>query len=287
MNWIEVQILVNAETEDSISNCLFELGSVGCSVIDDVLHAYFSRESWNPETLNKLSTYLNELSAMDFTVASNSPVLEEFADKDWNEAWKKSLQPIHITNGLIIKPSWVELESDSDKLVIDLDPQMAFGSGAHATTQLMLKLMSKYVQQLGSTLDIGTGSGILSIAAAKMSDANIVAIDIDPVAVATARANCDRNAVLSRVRFITGNLSCVRDIVFDTILANINRSVIQTLLRRLCSHLKPDGLMILSGIMISERDIIIGDLYDNQLTVIDEARQDEWLGLAVQSEKEE
>jgi len=281
MQWIEVKIRVNEEFEDAVSNRMFELGSVGVSVFENVMQAYFKAEDWSQGAQSELSTYLNGLRELGFNILPGSMAVAEIEDVDWNESWKRSLKPIYVTQDLVIKPTWTTLEKDTAALVIELDPQMAFGSGAHATTQLALKLLLRNARSIGATLDVGTGSGVLSIAAALLMPVDIIAFDIDPVAVATARENCRRNDVLSRIELFAGPIDCLRSLSFDTILANVNRTAIVNMLTELRAHLKKGGLLILSGILILERDLILEHLKKKHMVVLEEAEQDEWLALVV------
>ncbi|MEE4312321.1 MAG: 50S ribosomal protein L11 methyltransferase [candidate division KSB1 bacterium] len=281
MQWIEVKITVTDEFEDAVSNRMFELGSVGVSVFENLMRAYFKAEEWSHEAEAELKIYFNDLKELGFNISPESMDVNEIEDVDWNESWKRALKPIHVTDDLVIKPTWTALEKDAGTLVIELDPQMAFGSGAHATTQLALTLLRRNALSIGATLDVGTGSGILSIAAALMKPVDIIAFDIDPVAVATARENCKRNEVLSRIQLFAGTIHCLRSVSFDTILANINRTAITNMMTELRAHLKKGGLLILSGILISERELISDHLKENHMDVLEEAEQDEWLGFVV------
>jgi len=278
--WIDVCLPIASEMEEIISNFLFESGADGCYSVENTLHAYFKTENWNKEKYLRLITYLGQLKEMGFPVQPEKVSHQEIDDKDWNAIWKKSLKPIDIANQIVIKPSWAEYTPAPGIHVIEIDPQMAFGTGAHATTQIVLTLLLKYIQPHFRTLDIGTGTGILAIAAAQLSNGEIVAFDNDPIATETAQQNFIHNHVTDRIQLFCGNLDAIQKQSFDLILANINRTTILEYLNSMMARLKPSGIAILSGILFDEQEKIISE-QDGRFQVIEESRQDEWTGLVI------
>lgn len=280
-NWIEIKIRTNPETEEIISNFLFEIGCTGCSGEDDYLKAYFDETATSIEIMEKLSTYLSELAALGFDVSGHDIDVDVIANRDWNAEWKKSLKPIYIFPDLIIKPSWVEFTAPENATVITMDPKMAFGTGTHATTQLVMKLMRSRVNHAERVLDIGTGSGILSIMAAKLLNCQLTAFDIDPIAVITAKENCVENGVIDSVRLFAGTLANLKEVQFDVILANINRVEIEKLLPEIPRYIKAGGIIILSGILAEEDKLIQKSLNNLHYKTLIKSIQDEWLGFVV------
>lgn len=281
LKWLQIKIPVNSETEDAISNYLFENDSVGCYVSEHILYAYFKIHDWNHIKTKNLNNYLNELSELGFHIDLQRLEISEIEDEDWNARWKKSLKPIFILPDLIIKPTWIRFSPPENALVIEIDPQMAFGTGSHATTQLMLTLMKSYIRPNQRVLDIGTGSGILAIAAVKLYVSTVIAFDIDPVATSTAKINASLNNVSQQVHLFTGAIDCLARGAFDLILANINRQEITKLLPVIPNLLNPEGYLILSGILIDEEDLILKTLNNFNLNTLTISRKNEWLGLVV------
>ena len=281
-NWIEIKIRTTSETDDIISNFLFEIGCTGCHSTEDGLKAYFDEKVPSIEIVEKLKTYLNELSELGFDVSGHDIDVDIIGNRDWNAEWKKTLKPIYIFPDVIIKPSWIELTAPDNALVIRMDPKMAFGTGTHATTQLVMKLMRSQLKRAQRVLDIGTGSGILSILAVLLFRCSVIAFDIDPMAVATAKENCIENGVSDNVRLFIGTIESLKKTGFDVILANINRLEIERIIPAINDRIKPGGTIILSGILTEEENLIQIALNKLNYKSLIKSIQEEWLGLALQ-----
>lgn len=279
--WLEIKVPVNTEVEDTISNYLFENGSVGCYTSEDILFTYFKKSDWNCVKFQKFKNYLKELSDLGFYVNAQNIKINELEDQDWNVRWKESLKPIFVLPDLIIKPTWSHFTPPKNVLVIEINPQMAFGSGYHDTTQLMLKLMKSFIHPEQRILDIGTGSGILAITAVKLNASKVFACDIDPVAVSTAKMNVSINAVSQNIYLFTGTIDCFANASFDVILININRKEIFKILTGIRDFLNPDGCLILSGLLINEEEILLKTLNNLNFSPLTISRQNEWLGLVI------
>lgn len=280
-NWIAVKIATTEDAEETISSFLIENGSVGCSIENDVLIAYFDESQWTATLNQRITDFLIKLREAGFRIPKGNVVGKKFINRDWNAEWKRSLKPIYVGPDLIIKPSWTELkDTDENALVVELDPQMAFGAGSHATTQLMLRLIRSQLDDPKRILDIGTGSGILAITAAKLFRCQVVANDIDPSAVETARENARKNHVAERIHLFTGTIDSLIVTQFDAILANINRTEIEKIFPFVPQLLKVDGILLLSGILIEEEKIINELLNKINFKALLFVKQDEWLGIA-------
>lgn len=222
-----------------------------------------------------------------------APVLhaETIMEEDWGEKWKCFFTSFHITPTLVIKPSWEETqEQEENGLVIVMDPGLAFGTGHHASTQLALLLLEELcrdkVKKPGNILDVGTGSGILAMACGLYGVKEILALDNDPDAVATAKRNILLNRLEDRIRVSGRDISSV-EACFDLVVANITHDVLADHAKLLSSRINPDGFLVLSGILTGEQQHSIGEIYAKQgLVFIKSVTKDEWAALLFQNKVE-
>lgn len=202
-------------------------------------------------------------------------------DQDWAEAWKRGLEPRKVSRRLVVKPTWTSWEASENETVIDIDPKMAFGTGEHPTTRGCLRLMDAHIRPGDRVLDVGSGSGILSIAAVRLGARGATAVEDDPAAVENARENLRRNGVEERVRLIETKADRAflgRLGGFDLVMANILSGVIIGLLPSLSRAISdvPDGRLILSGVLAYETDLIHDAARELRLRIRDEDREEEW-----------
>lgn len=285
--WLEVRIQINPEIEEAVSNYLFELGCTGCQQTGNAIIAYFPGDVSTQTIPEKVQRYLDELSRLRFPVPSTNLRVRSVADQDWNAEWKKYFKPVVISDKLVIKPSWDAYVSKGEEVVIEIDPKQAFGTGTHETTQIMLNLLEGYLTKSDTVLDVGTGTGILAIAAAKLGAVRIFAFDNDAVAVAAAAENFHHN-VTSGIQLFAGNLHAVkkRDVSFDLILANLNKKLIIELLPVMTSMLAARGRLILSGILAEDRPEIARLLLSlPEFAILTERVMGEWLGILIEKRK--
>ncbi|MGE5139286.1 MAG: 50S ribosomal protein L11 methyltransferase [Rudaea sp.] len=202
-------------------------------------------------------------------------VLEE---ADWANAWKKFYTVLHVGAHTVIKPSWLSYTAQPGEVVVELDPGMAFGTGLHPTTRLCLAALEKYVRAGDRMMDIGTGSGILSIGAAKYGARSIDARDIDPIAVETAKKNVELSGVQDIVSVSQGSISVNEPAVQSDIdAANILAEVIADLAPALAHHLRPGGILIASGILVEKAEIVRAAFELNGLEQREAQREQDWL----------
>lgn len=207
--------------------------------------------------------------------------VRRLADADWAEAWKSHYRPIRIGERLLISPSWSEPETKPGDKIIWLDPGMAFGTGTHPSTQLILLLLERHLRPGTKALDVGVGSGILAIAALKLGAASVYATDIDADATATARKNAEINQVATHLTLTVGSVP--ESGTYPLICVNILADVLAELLLRqgLADRLARDGVMLLSGIIAPRRHLVDLALAARSLEVIDTVQDGDWLALAV------
>ncbi|MBN1464462.1 50S ribosomal protein L11 methyltransferase [candidate division KSB1 bacterium] len=276
-SFLQVRIRVNAEIAEAVSNFLFENGASGIAEQENELLAYFDASVREKDIVDPLNTYLSSLQQLLHTDANLTIATEILPQRDWNEEWKKSLRPIRITDNMLVQPSWLAKPIPAPPIVIEIDPEMAFGSGEHATTQLTLQLIEKNVHPDCTVLDVGTGSGILAIAALLLGAGSAVAFDTDAIAAQTARHNAIKNGVSGRLCAFAGTLDALQDRYFDLIVANVNRTQILNMLRRMAGLLDGNGLCLLSGILTEEEEMISVACHQNGLTVESIISDKEWL----------
>lgn len=266
----EIAVVVPWEASDAVENFLVESGALGASIeqLDlkgstATVRGYFSGVQRIAELEASVRAYLSAI--QDYFP---SPEKRQFStrilqDEDWQEQWKLFFKPIRVTRRIVVKPSWEAYEARPEEIVIEIDPGMAFGTGLHATTRLCLEVIETEVDRRmrqsdenGGTeislLDVGTGSGILAIAAARLGARPVVGIDIDETAIEVARQNVGRNRVDQTVRIGSENLEAI-DGYFDLVVANIDLPTLFELKELLVSHVSQGGRLILSGILRNDR----------------------------------
>lgn len=273
--WQELTVEVLREAEEAASNILIELGSQGVAIDDsaDYLGRVGKYGEVFPEVKQmdtvKITAYYPEhvdIDAVEKEVAQRLSALSDFgvnagdihydtqelAEQDWAENWKKYYEPTRISHDLTIVPSWTDYEAKTGEKIIRLDPGMAFGTGTHPTTKMSLFALEQVLRGGETVLDVGTGSGVLSIASSLLGAKSIYAYDLDEVAVRVAQENIDLNAGTENIHVATGNLLQSVDIQADVIVANILADILINMTEDAYRLVKDEGYLIMSGI-ISEK----------------------------------
>lgn len=313
MQWCEAVVHTTTLGSDLVSDELMALGAAGTEIVDradvpDPRKAGVYWELYDPQMVEAMPEdvlvkgwfELNERTAdvmglvrerlaalkAEACVDMGTLVLElqNVADEDWSENWKKYYKPFRIGSHLVVKPTWEPYEAQPGDQLIELDPGMAFGTGTHETTHMCMQLLEKHLQPGMRVMDVGTGSGILAIAAARLGAKDVLAIDIDPNAVKVARENVALNGVESRVRVVEGDLCKSEAIPCDLAVANIVADAICMLAGPLTRHLQKGRLLICSGI-IREREQDVRDAAAQAgYTLFDRVEMGEWVALALKNE---
>lgn len=201
----------------------------------------------------------------------------ELAEDDWAHAWKKFYSILHVGARTVIKPSWLEYTAQPGEIVVELDPGMAFGTGLHPTTRLCLAAVERYLTPGARVLDVGTGSGILAIAAAKLGAGAVDARDIDPLAVETAQKNVESNGVGRIVAVRAGSVTPVQDTRAELVLANILAETIAELAPALAQHLAPHGILIASGILKDKARLVADAWREVGIQLVESMGEEDWL----------
>lgn len=209
----------------------------------------------------------------------------ELDEEDYQNSWKKYLYPEKVSERFVVKPTWREYEADGDEIIIELDPGRAFGTGSHPTTSLCIKQMEEYINEGDSVIDVGTGSGILMVAANKLGASEAWGVDIDPLAVEVAKENLELNKVdMNTIKLFKGDLvKVVEDKKFDVVVANILADVILLLLNDMSTVVKKGGLMILSGIIEDKAPEIKRRIISLGYEVVSETKDKEWVSFTARA----
>ena len=212
------------------------------------------------------------------------PQLRDLGPTDWAEAWKSGYQVLRLGRQLRIVPSWISYTPEPEDVVINLDPGMAFGTGVHPSTQLCLQALEELVRPGARVLDVGTGSGILAIAAAKLGAAEVLAIDIDRLAVQTARENIARNAVGNVVQVLHGSIDGPPRGSFNGVLANILAETIASLAPELARHVASSGWLVASGIVEPRLGLVEQAFGATGLAIVRRWQSDDWVAVEARSQ---
>ncbi|MGL5417160.1 MAG: 50S ribosomal protein L11 methyltransferase [Clostridium sp.] len=301
--WTEIKIKTTSEAIEPISGIFYGLDCKGVSVEDPndilgreqgpltwdfvdinvlehkgefaVVKGYFAEEDNLEDILSFVKEKVAELKEFGIDVGLGEVVMEKTHEEDWANNWKKYYKPSKITEKLVVKPIWEEYEPKNDELVIELDPGMAFGTGDHETTSMCLKALDKYVEKDSVVFDVGCGSGILAIGAAKLGAKKAIGVDLDPVAVESAKENVSYNN-LENVEVLYGNLVEVIEGKADIVVANILAEIICVLIDDVKRVLKENGLFITSGIIHERVKMVTDKLEADGFEIIEVNTDGEW-----------
>ncbi len=302
--WYEVKVVTKSEAIEPISGIFYGLDVKGVSVEDpnDILNREQGPLTWDFADINILEYggkaavvrgYFNETESGEALLAYVKGKVQELIDmgidvgegtvscqlvkeEDWANNWKKYYKPTKIGENITIKPVWEDYEPLENEMVIELDPGMAFGTGTHETTRMCILALEKYVKADTTVFDIGTGSGILVIAAAKMGAKHVLGVDLDPVAVNSAKENVAMNN-LNNIEILEGNLMDLVEGKGDLIVANIIAEIITVLVDQVKDCLKKGGIFISSGIIKERESMVVEKLKSSGFAVKETIYDGEWV----------
>ena len=287
MSWLEVSVQVDGEAAEAVSEVFNRYGRGGA-----VLSTDFGDDSSNTAVVT-VKTYLpldkeglrtkklieEALWHLSQIYPLPPPEFRELTEDDWANAWKKHYHVMRVGQRIVIKPPWQEYKPRPDDAVIELDPGMAFGTGLHPTTRMCLQALEEHLRPGASVLDLGTGSGILAIAAAKLGAGSVLALDNDPVAVRAAQANVKSNGVQNTVTIELGSLDKATE-KFELLLVNILAKVIIELAGQgLMDRVLPTGLMIVAGIIEEQEAEVTAALRKHRVEIVERRQEKDWVTL--------
>lgn len=306
MKWTEVSIHTSNEAVESISNILQEAGIEGL-VIEDPLELQKKRESPYgeiyeldpqnyPEKGVRIKVYLpsssnlkeivieieqkiNRLAAFH-DLGENKITTREIHEEDWATAWKKYYKPVFVTEHIMIKPIWETYNPQTkDEMIIEMDPGMAFGTGTHPTTVLSIQSLERYIKKEDIVIDVGSGSGILSIAASKLGAAEVYAYDLDEVAVKSSKANIEINKLSEKITVQQNNLLQGINLAADLIVSNILAEIIVQFIDDAWDNLKSGGIFITSGIIKEKENMVLKALEAQGFQIIETQALEDWVSV--------
>lgn len=290
--YFELLIKINPESEDIISDaCFANLPCEGVvlaeetykdlelvSTTEGTLKVFLTEKADISNFLKKFRQQLKERGFSDGQLGSWEYTLEEKENQDWSQKWKENWDITRIGKKIVIVPDWLDYEPKSGEVIIRLEPGCAFGTGTHATTQLCMQAVEKYMQKGAEVADIGMGSGILAICAMKFGAKSAYGCDNDETVIDVARENALKNTVKCTFELNTADKIEKK---FDFVMANILHNVLAEIMLDLKKLLKPDGLLVLSGILDEKKSIVLEVLKEYNLTIIEENHINQWTGFVV------
>ena len=301
--WVEVRVITISEALEPIAGIFYGLDCKGVAIEDPndilgreqgpltwdfadinvlehrgeaaVVKGYFSEEDNVEEIVTYIEEKVNEIKELGINVGEGKVESEVKYEKDWADTWKQYYKPVLVGERIVVKPIWEEYEPKGNELVVELDPGMAFGTGTHETTRMCIQELERYVNEDATVFDVGCGSGILTIAAAKLGAKLSVGVDLDPVAVESSKENVTYNK-LNNIEILEGNLVEVIDGKADVVVANILAEIICILTDDVKRVLKDNGIFITSGIIHDRVEMVCEKLEATGFEVIEKNRDGEW-----------
>lgn len=307
-NWIEITIHTTNEASEIVESILLDYGSTGVAIedpttLEENLHDDFGTivelsPTDFPDVGVIVKGYINELNFDDETFTRFKAELEQLGqninigeffkietttikDSDWENSWKDYFDILNIGEKFVIVPTWREYENEENKYVINIDPGMAFGTGGHETTSLCIKNLEKYVKPHDNIIDVGCGSGILSIAASYLTDGEIKAVDLDKLAVDVSRENFALNNLENIITVEEASLLTKETKKYNVIVANILAHIIELMLDDAYKLLEDGGYYITSGIIKDKKDELLEKMLERGFKLVEETSDNEWYSFVV------
>ena len=324
MEWIEVFVATSQMGLEPVEGVLYQCGLNGLMIHDEADFAeflenpnrgwdyvadelveekqeqttgitFFLRDNlYGREQLSQIKSALQSVkeTEKELDLGSLEVTMKNVAEEDWANNWKKYFKPFPVGDKIMIKPSWEELPAQTDKIILKIDPGHIFGTGTHETTQLCMELIEKYVKKDDMVLDIGCGSGILSIASLLLDAKEADAVDIDPNAIQIAYENSDRNDIdRSRYHVKAGNILEDKELQasysgkkYDLVAANIVADVIIALTKQVPDYIKDGGVFLCSGIITERKEDVLEALKAANFAVLDIKEKTSWVAIATRYE---
>lgn len=318
MDWLQVKIITTSEGIDPVCSALYDMGITGVQISDkddfkeflennrkywdyvdeeleklkdedSCITVYFPADASGLEQLASVKSRLGELKSLDVSksLGSLNIHIENMRDEDWAENWKKYFKPLEIGKNILIVPEWEKDVPDTNKTKFLINPGVSFGTGSHESTKMCIEEIEKHLKKGDIILDLGCGSGILSVIALLIGASDATAVDIDPMAVETAYSNLALNGLSREIYhgfagdITTDTKLCetLSEKKYDIVLANIVADVIIALSSFVKNFMKDDGTFICSGIIIDRLDEVVEKLESEKLKVVEIRKMGEWAAI--------
>lgn len=306
MKYIEYTVLTTTEASDAVAYILEQEGAVGIAIIDPNDFSMLNKDKFGWDYIDstflktlgtdvkvkgyfynysdKIESKIKNLSGFGLDIGKGQVIINQVNEENWANAWKRYFKPFKVGKRIIVKPTWEEYKRIENDIIVEIDPGMAFGTGSHETTSMCLELLEKYIKAKDTVIDIGCGTGILGITAAKLGAETVTCIDFDENACKVAADNTLLNKMENKVRVLKGNLLGGIMIKADLIIANIIADVIIDLSDKAYRLINPGGLFISSGIIADRKKDVINQLKSNKYKIKEVMETREWC--AIVGEKE-
>ncbi|WP_101844333.1 50S ribosomal protein L11 methyltransferase [Halobacillus sp. Marseille-P3879] len=306
MKWSEICIHTTNEAIEPVSNVLHEAGASGVVIEDPrdmikeetglgeiyelnpedypaegvYVKAYLQMNSFLGETVESIKQSVTNLKEYDIDIGYNNVSLNEIHEEDWATAWKKYYKPVKISERITIIPTWEDYEPvSSDELIIEMDPGMAFGTGTHPTTVLSMQALEQYLKQDDVVVDVGSGSGILSVASILLGADHVHAFDLDEVAVSSTGINAELNQVQNQITASKNDLLSGVSVTPDLIVSNILAEIIVKFVDDAYKLLKKGGYFITSGIISGKKEVVLNRLKQAGFEIVETNKMEDWISV--------
>lgn len=304
--WMEVTVVTSSEAVEIVTGLYYACGLNGISILDSVdvefkknnkvgktdwdyfdedllniedgavIKGYFKYDEEFDGKVTYIKNGMNDLEDIGIDKGKGEVFVNKVNEEEWENNWKKYYKPTKIGEKVVVKPTWEEYRVKDGELIVELDPGMAFGTGTHETTRMCVKALEKNVEANSVVFDIGTGSGILAITASKLGAEKVVGVDLDMVAVESAKKNVGYNS-LGNIEILYGDLMEVVEGKADIVVANIMADIIMFLAEGVKEFIKENGLFISSGIIDSKEEEVTQKLINVGFEIVDIQRERGWV----------
>jgi len=268
-----------SDDDELIQAFISDFSSLGILDEEDSWSCYFSVHDWSTAVQRPFTDGLKNR----FPFCSFETFV--FEEENWNQTWENSITPLRVSERFIITPSWHQVDAHAGTEVLIIDPKMSFGTGFHATTRLMLRLLEKTIEGGERVLDVGTGTGVLAIAAVKLGAKYAEGVDTDEWSFENAMENCERNRVVEQITMMHGSIECAAN-MYDVVCSNITKNDNIALLPAFNQRLRSNGIAILSGFYSTELDDVLEFAARSEFEFIDSISEDEWIAIRIRTSAE-